>query len=422
MVVVLTFVFAVLLLFAAPSMWAEKRLDFLILVMAFGLSLVAAVFAILLAFVQFAQRFYGLDFKEAGEFVYRLVFGLPDQAPKYPVLSVREGRKDPDGPTQLLKIGGPGFLNVDHDSAVVTARAGKIKRVLGPGFHTLEPFESVWDVVDLRPQHRELKKSTKVEFMTRDGLPAYCEAEIGFRIDGGGQAPTEQNPFPFTEDAIRSVTDIKRMKGWDKDKRKRIQQDWTQRVAFGILDGEIRNRLEMYNLDELLHPQKAVQNIQELQQEIEATVKQSAAGMGVKVDRVRLSPVQPSEEAVSKEWLRIWQAGLQRDIDNATTEGKARYAAAVEDARIQATAKLINDMVNQVNRIHQQGGSVPPDVVVLSFLNILRSMAENDPDIQPAILQQARNLQDIIRGTPINPFPGTPSAPAAETDQSSPIS
>jgi hypothetical protein len=422
-VVVLTLVFAVLLVFAASPTWAHRWLDFLILVLAFGLSLVAAVLAVFVALIRFAQHFYDLSFEEAWEFVYRLVVGLPVQPPKYPTLNVNAGRANPDGPTQLLKIGGPGFLSVDHDSAVLTARAGREHRVLGPGFHELEPFERVWDVVDLRLQYREIT----VEFMTRDGIPASCKASVAFRIDDGGQAPTEAIPFPFTENAVRSVTSIKRMKGWeddDKKKGKRIQQDWTQRVAFGILDGEVRNCLETYTLNELLHPQNPQQSVrqlqQQLQQKIEPAVRQSAAGIGVTVERVHVSPVQPSEDAVSQEWLQVWQAGLRRDIDDATTDGRVAYAKAVEDARVQATADLINAMAQQLGSANWSGQDVPPGMVVLSFLNILRSTAENDPDIQPLVLQQAKSLQDIVNAvkgqTPIA-LQSAALVPAAEKEQ-----
>jgi hypothetical protein len=359
--------------------------------MAFGLSLVAAVSVVLAAFVQFAERFYDLTTKEAGEFVYRLVFGLPEQPPKYPVLSVKAGRADPDGPSQLLKIGGPGFLSVDHDSAVVTARTGEFKRVLGPGFHTLEPFEGVWDVIDLRPQHRKIK----VEFMTRDGLPAYCEASIAFRIDNGGEEITDTNPYPFSEDAVYQAAHVKRVRSREGNNR---LQDWTQRVAFGALDGEVRNCLERYYLNDLLDPQHPAQDIKQLEREILAKVRQSAEGIGVRVDRVQLSPVLPSEDAVSQEWLRVWQAGLQRDIEDSTTEGKALYTQQVEQARVKATANLIRDMMNQIDRIRDsEDAPVAPDLIVLSFLNVLRSMSENDPDVQKLMSERAKDFRGILQ-------------------------
>jgi hypothetical protein len=169
-------------------------------------------------------------------------------------------------------------------------------------------------------------------------------------------------------------------------------------VAFGALDGEVRNCLERYYLNDLLDPQHPAQDIKQLEREILAKVRQSAEGIGVRVDRVQLSPVLPSEDAVSQEWLRVWQAGLQRDIEDSTTEGKALYTQQVEQARVKATANLIRDMMNQIDRIRDsEDAPVAPDLIVLSFLNVLRSMSENDPDVQKLMSERAKDFRGILQ-------------------------
>ncbi|MBN1486384.1 MAG: SPFH domain-containing protein [Anaerolineae bacterium] len=396
-VVIFTLVFAVLLLFGFPSLYSERQLTFFILVMAFGMSLGLAFAASIGVLIQFAQSFYDLSFDDAWDLVNRIVFGLPKQPPFSPVLSVREGHTDPDGPATMLKLGGPGFLGVSHDSAVVTSQFGKLKRILKPGFHKLEAFERVWEVVDLRPQRR----TVEVEFMTRDGIPAHCEADIRFRISSGEEPPTESVPYPFSEEAIMTATTIKRVKG------EGVFQDWTGRISGGVLDGDIRDLLEQYRLDQLLNPQYwseegqperelEPQTLGSLEVQLEGAAKKAGANLGIEVESVQLGPIMPAEEAISRQWLEFWQAKLQSYADRKVNEGEAKYTDVVMQARISAEANLVTTMLKDVQHMVNNGVEVPSQLIVLSFVDVLRSMVERDPEVQKEMFKQIESLMQII--------------------------
>ena len=401
-VLVLTAVFAVFTVLAFPSLLLERSGDFLILVSAFFASLVLAVGGVMILFVQYCQQFYDLPLEEAQKLVYRLLFGLPTQPPLKPILRVFEGHTDPDGPNAVLKVGGPGFLSVAHDSAAVTSRFGKLHRVLGPGFHTLEPFEKVWDTVDLRPQRRRIK----VEFMTRDGIPAYCEADIRFRIYAN-ETPTEEELFPFAEEAVLKVTTLgKRVRGREGSNR---IQDWTQRISGGALDGIIRNLLEQYRLDEFLNPRynvgltaesafqdnggesqepsAEVLHIAELEKQIEDAVREGNKGIGIKVEKVQLGPVLPSEEAISRQWLEFWQAKLQSTISDYEIEGDAQYSKKVEQAYLAAQVELVTSMLAEVQELTRKGMEVPPQLVLMSFIDVMHSLSERESDVQSKMFE-----------------------------------
>ncbi len=399
-VLVLTLVFAVLLLLASFSLWAERTVDFLIIVAAFAFSLISAVSAVVVMFVQFARSFYDLSLEEAWEFVYRVVFGLPQRPPKNPTLQIREGKVDLDGPQVLRKIGGPGFLGISYDSAVVTCRAGRLYRVLGPGFHEVKAFEKVWDVVDLRPQRRKVK----VQFMTRDGIPVSCEADISFRVAGPpliGEDPDDYpNGYPFDEEAVLKLTTSNRVKARKGNGR---IQDWTQRISFGTLDGKIRDYLEAYRFDEFLDPQKPVLSIKTLEQRIEAAVRESGHGMGLEVERVQLGPVLPLDEAISRQWLEFWQAELQQPVEASMAESEADLTRVIEEARVEAKASLITNMLERVRGKHTDGLNIPPDLIMLSFIDVLRTMAAKDPVVQQVVFRQAENLELMMESVQKSP-------------------
>ncbi|MBN2389770.1 MAG: hypothetical protein JXR84_03540, partial [Anaerolineae bacterium] len=166
-----------------PENSGRHILNLLLLSAAFGTCLVVVVFNVLyLLAPQFLEQLYDLSHEDAQQLSFYLFIGLPIDAPRRPLLRIQEGQTLPDGRLVMYmdKVGGPGYFSIAHDSAVVTGKLGKLQRVLGPGFYRAGPFEKVWDVIDLRPQRRSLH----IEFMTTDGIPAYCDVEIRFQVAG----------------------------------------------------------------------------------------------------------------------------------------------------------------------------------------------------------------------------------------------
>jgi hypothetical protein len=122
-----TLVFGALMLVEGQSP-AQSLANFLLLVFGFGLALGGAAFRILRALQEYARDLHDLDAKDAGNLVTHLVFGMPPAAagiPRgIPVLRVQAGAADISGPPILHKVGGPGKLAIDHNSAAVTCRLG----------------------------------------------------------------------------------------------------------------------------------------------------------------------------------------------------------------------------------------------------------------------------------------------------------
>ncbi len=395
-IVLLTQIFTILLVVTAHKPWLQfiSSPD-IILPVAFCVILGVAAYTVRVFFVQFTQHLYTLSLEEATKLVERLLFGVYATPPLSPLLSVREGQADPDGPETLHSVGGPGFLSIGHDSAAVVERGGIITRVLGPGGHRLDDFERVWDVVDLRPQRRKIT----VQANTRDGIPVSCQTEIRFHIDNGENFPTPRNSSsyrftPVTEKSVLNVTTSKVALAPGSPRR---TTDWTIRISNGILDGAVRNRIEEFRLDEILAPRRTGRPfIENLEEEIEASVRKTALDLGVHVDRVQLSPILPSEEDISQQWLESWRSAWELKASRDKARAKAAGSKEVRLARIRAQATLLTNLIENVQEISAAGGAISPSLVLMHFMDVARSLAESDTMVRSTMFPQIESLGRII--------------------------
>ena len=411
--VILPIVFIALLLLAFYNQLQTHLNDIVILTGTFIFSLAFAVGMILGVLKTFVQHFYGVSEQDASILTSQLIFGggrnglIEVQAGRIRTES-SSGRVSFGDQTRYIRagarivlqqVGGPGYVRIDHDSAVVTERLSRLHRVLGPGFHPLQPFEKIWDAVDLRPQRR----SEHIKFMTRDGIPVHCDATIRFRV--GGNHTNINHNYTYTDRAIRNIVMLRRV---GPDTEEKPLQDWTTYVSKGLLIGETRAILEQYSLDEFLNPRYWVPQaaapspepraITDLENDVFAAVQERGAALGITIESVQLGPILPSEDTISRQWLEFWQARLQRLVDESLVESAAVYQNLVIQAQINAKTELLTTMLDEVQDLTQRGVDVPAESVVLSFFDALRSIAEKDPTAQQALFQQMDALINIVQG------------------------
>lgn len=406
-------IFTTLLVLIKPEFVSDPTLRATLMLLNLGLimSLVMAVISARGLLVQFAQRLYSLSLEDAEGLVNRILYGLPAAPPFDPVLRVDRGRVDPDGPEVLRKVGGPGFLSVGHDSAAVVARGGTLVEILGPGFHHLDPFVKVWDVIDLRPQHRKVK----VETNTRDGIPVYCDVEVRFRVDNGEDLPTRESPspYPFTDTAKESVLKLTTTKVVLAPGGKTRYTDWTKRVPNGMVDGEVRDRIEQFRLDELLTANaQGKPLITTLEKEITNAVRENARPIGVRLEEVRLGPILPAEDAISQQWLETWRSEWDRVATKIKTEAAAEETERIELTRIHAQADLLTNIVQKMQSPNLNNYEIPPSFILLRFMDVIRSMADSDPMVRSTMFMQAESLQRILGSLGDTPQPPKEELPA----------
>ena len=339
------------------------------------------VFQIPRILVQYGQVFFKLRPDETLQLVTRLVFGPSQSKPLAPLLQVQDGKVIVEGAGVLEKVGGPGFIQIEHNNAVVTQKLGRLFRILGPGLHTLDAFEKVWDVVDLRPQRRTIT----VQFMTRDGIPASAEAEVVFRIPfveefmrmqgysalqgaivTGAGSMQLQRPR-VSADAILTAATGKTVRSLQV--RPQVI-DWITCMPDEVLSGAVRDVLECYTLDEFLYPQYWLSLKEELNREgvaeyklvrpqplvnhktqIQDSVKGNAAKRGIYVQNVELGPVSPVGDYVPRAWLEFWQSKLQAVVYQHTMQVNVDPAQDNERARIGMLVELITSTVQKIQGI-----------------------------------------------------------------------
>jgi len=131
-----------------------------------------------------------------------LVRGKPIGCPH--ILAIVDGEaKDPYSP--LLWIGGPGYVFISADNAVLFELKDGSWRVLEPTIkrlHLIEGFERVRRIVSLR----EHTSTFNISARTRDGIRITArDVRVLYRIYRGGRPSTPARPYPFVPQAVRSL-------------------------------------------------------------------------------------------------------------------------------------------------------------------------------------------------------------------------
>ncbi len=386
------------------SLGSSQRTDYLVLVAGFGIALGAAFYHVPRVLRQYTQALHDLSTDDSEALTSRLLSGLTPNTARGVTLSVQGGQVDLDGPPVVHKVGGPAKLNVDHSSVVLTSRLGKLARILGPGIHDLRTFERVWDVVDMRPQRR----TVTVRFLTRDGIPASCQASIVCRIassrpeEFGGAMP----PFGYSEQAVLKVTTSKSVRKHEGSDR---VSDWVTGMSMGVLDGAVRDVLEQYRLDEFLNPRywleeddvPAPKLLPEFEAEIERIVRDKGAERGVVVERIELGMVRPAEEAISRQWLELWQAKLQQNANIDTMEATADLEQLANDVRVEAQVRFVNSMLAKLQGPLHDEVEVSPQLIIDSLLEVLYAATSGQgPERQRLVISQAADLVRVATPTP----------------------
>ncbi len=378
-----------------------------------------AVAPVLLALVavpytaaRFLRDLYNIhSLEEAYTFLSRLLFGSLAFAP---FLLIKEGKIAGGNGSVLHRVGGPGYLVIYNDTAVITERGGRLQRLLGTGFPLLERFEKVWEVIDLRPQ----RWVYEVSAMTRDGIPVVCEADVSFQIDnrvpdgsGGLQAkqPTDKEPYPYAPDAVfRAATSR-----WIRDPDwKGPPMDWAGRVVVGFTEGILRNILAEYRLDWLIAPAGSDGRIprEVIRERLEQQLREAAQKVGARILRVHLGEIRVKDEGISHQWLEAWQAEWESRALATRVEGEAELLR-MDSARIQAQAEMVITLIQALQSVVASEAELKPYLLATRFVEALRWMSY-DPTARafmpPEALQTLRRLQEAMgtEGSPSGPQPG----------------
>jgi regulator of protease activity HflC (stomatin/prohibitin superfamily) len=371
------------------------------------------------------------DLREAHGFLHRNVFGM---ATLQPMLIVKEGRIAVGVGSLYDRVGGRGFIVVEHDSAVVLERGGRLTRIVGgPHLGFLERFERVWEVVDLRPQHWLLN----VNGMTKEGIPVSCQADITFKIDdrfidrggivrrkspvateiqpvtdetieaalkGGGIA----NPLPYTDEAVFKAATSIWVRIRQPDHPEQVRK-WTGRVVIGMVDGALRSILARYRLDWLIqspqpghkHPREEIRELLERKLRDALPVGNE---LGARILHVDLGQIDVKDQKISTQWVEAWQAGWEQRAVESLAEGEAKLAR-LQAAQVQAQAEMVLTLTEAIRPLVTGAEEFPSYLLAMRFVETLRWMAY-DPwrrvFLPPETLRMLGELEKMLGGAGIS--------------------
>ncbi len=339
-------VVALVLLALLIPLWGDFKLEPLPLL----LSLVLGAIAVMTAWrvtARFIRAVYGLkDDGQGSEFLNYQVFGRMTFGP-YLIIGEGNVLMGKDG---VKKIGGPGGLVIRKYNAVMLEQAGRLTRVIrGPAFPSLEPFEKVWDVIDLRPQHWEFP----VNAVTHDGIPIEYEASARFQVGDTDEDIFKAATCKWVRDAWRTEPD-------------RLMT-WTKRVIIGDLEGLMRAILARYTLDQLLDPACREQ----VRQELEKGLERGAPNFGVKILHVALGDIKLKGQ-VLEQWIEGWRAEREHEMYKTIVEGKTERAKILAKARADVRTRLLDKTADVFAELSHHGRRVSSGLVTLSFIEVLK--------------------------------------------------
>ena len=189
-------VFIAILLDVVTSFFSPQVIVFLFPI------LIAGVLALHLGAAYLTDLFELESTGIAYRYLLGAVFGL-----SYPVLTIDRGQVEAlDQANPLLRIGGPGYLNLHLGFAAVFETIDGQPKIYGPTRERseffIQGFERLRDVIDLRDQLRQLDE---VRTATKDGIVVYArDVQIVFRAYGGEQR-TAGSPLPVETRSVLSL-------------------------------------------------------------------------------------------------------------------------------------------------------------------------------------------------------------------------
>ncbi len=313
-------------------------------------------------------------------------------------LLVRNGAIAPDSPQALVRMGGPGVLDVDENSAVVLEKFGRFSRALGPGYYFLERFERVVGSVDLRPQLRK----TGARVYARDGIPIQYDVEIEFRLLGETVEDVQQAPRPKNRLWARIEPRLMRRAyvhlssyhfspraAWSAVFPLAVNDSgqvtsWSDSIMHTGMD-EIEKVLSAHSFDELSLPVKNgvldsrvdMSVRRRVQREAEAMAAAALQRNGAQLIGLRFSSFRFDDEearGILDQYFKDWQAHWTNAARLAREEGKTEAFKLQEDARAEAQLKMLALMSDGLSQISTRKASYDT-VIMLRMFEALEHLA-----------------------------------------------
>ena len=313
---------------------------------------------------------------------YLRTMQVPKKAEEVSAQTLAEKRQQ----SVLLRVGGPGRIQIPAGNVAVTEWNGRSSRVLGPGKHLLGRFEYVHAILDLNEQERVFNN---IPLITKDGLEIEADIRITFRLSTGSEPITRSQPYPYDEEAIRVAAYTQTVLA---DKTVTIWED----IPYILTKSILTKIIGKYQLNEILYPEASVREpyltIQnDLERQVRASLSNSGIDLtGIHINRVQLPP------AVAESYIHYWRAYWQIQTRISQADGQAAAFEEVEIARAEAEMTMIQAIVEGIKRAQQDGHANPMrEVLALRMVEALEKIAEQSQAFTPASRQLLPRIANL---------------------------
>ena len=308
---------------------------------------------------------------------------------------------------ELIRTGGPGYVNIGASDVAVTTINGRFERVVGGGRQRLRRFERVIAVLDLREQEREHKAVT---LMTKDGLALKTTLTCNFYLERRPDPSQPHLDYTFDDDSVRRAafataitqTGVRR---WDD-----------LPLQIGIV--QLRRVVGSKRLDELIDPKYVFERAPHpaIQAQVEQNTRDILRQYGIHLVSASTTALEMTDE-MHETLLDYWKVFGEKAKALAEKPQDPDFDSA-DIARRQAREKMISSLTKGLQNIRQGNNAtgflpaassavepVKPDgnqLLAMQMLQMLErfyrqqstpaSQPETaDTDSEPLLLESERN-------------------------------
>jgi hypothetical protein len=283
----------------------------------------------------------------------------------------------------IYTVGGPGNVEVYLGNAAVFERLDGSIRIAEAGLHTMNGFERLRTVLDLRYQHLRLEE---IVALSRDGVQVSIEdVQVRYRLSSN-MAMTPANPFPLAEKAALVAV-------YQPAVLADVSHTWQDTVKQFVC-AQFRNYLNAYPLDTHLiaNPTEGLRHKLTklfLQPDILSALQQ----IGVAIEWVGVGTIrtdQVSEQQIERHkmaWLQQlkeqpnWQTQVYTDAQNQTRQQWVQgittwYQKQTEPPTLPAFAEVL---YTQLNTLQKYTTELSP-AQQAQFADLLAALRKSNPE------------------------------------------
>lgn len=296
----------------------------------------------------------------------------------YPQMTIQDGKvtlHEADI-NPLLKLGGPGWVNIVPGSAALFERGLGPSNVLGSGTHFIRRFEMLREAFDLREVER---RRDDIAVYTLDGVPlTLSEVQARFRLRFRGPR-TEENPYPVLARAVRAAVYTPERKVGKKG-----LDDWADAVMSAIT-GRIVSWIARQPMHNIIPPPRPALTASVFETEFDTDrqaafrrtlqalltgpeMRDTLAQLGAELNYVNIGHVRPNKDlnleaaptpadpdGIHRQMIATWKAEQEARVTQELSEAHSHARAFYDTIYARSQLDLVNALAESLNEAHRAG-------------------------------------------------------------------